>query len=507
MSAALWTPAQAARADAAAEAAGVPLAMLMERAGYAVADAVAAITGYGAHIVALAGPGNNGGDAFVAAEVLRRRGFAIALIDCSSGAQKGAAAAARAAFRGETIPADDPRLSGATHIIDGLLGGGLSRPITGEMAELVARVARTRATIVAIDVPSGVDGATGAVRGPAITAARTVTFERRRPGHLLYPGRSHCGVVTLAPLHMPPAAHEAAAADTFANTPELFAPAIPRPSPGDHKYVNGHAAVVSAGPGKTGAARLAAMAALRGGAGLVTLMTPLDATAENAAHLTTVMLRPFADIDALHAHLFDPRIKAVCVGPGLPPTADTRDVVCAAFPMRGTAGDPPDQVMAAWLGGVVDAGGISAFAGDIKDFHAAVCFGHVVLTPHEGEFSRVFPGDGDKVTRVRAAAKAINQVVALKGADTVIADPAGRVAINENAPPWLATAGTGDILSGLITANLARGMPPFAAAAYGVFLHGAAAHRAGPCMIADDLMAALRETRAALEHPDVLGAT
>lgn len=499
----VWTPQDAARADRFMQDAGVPLSRLMEAAGYGVADMVAAICGYGVEIVAIAGPGDNGGDAFVAAEVLRTRGFAIALVDASGSGGSAASLAARAAYRGERLSAGDPRIRRAKIIIDGLFGGGLARPIGGALAELVGTVNGSDATVVAIDLPSGVNGATGAVDGPAIRADRTVTFERMKVGHLLFPGRGLCGTVNVVPIGISPAAVAAVRSNTYWNAPELWRHAIPALGEDGHKYHRGHALVVSGPMIATGAARLSAMAALRGGAGLVTLASPSDALMVNAAHLTTVMLKRVDGPDALNEEVWENNYAAVCLGPGLPPTPQTRDLVSAAIPSKmdgtltpQTSDDDMDRMMPK---AVVDAGALTAFAGDPEDLFGAICSGRTVLTPHEGEFKRLFPEPGDKLSRARAAAARVNACIVLKGADTVIVDRHGRAAINANAPPTLATAGTGDVLAGLITANLSRGMPVFEAAAYGVYLHGEAAKRAGAAMIADDLLRAVREARSALE--------
>jgi len=478
----LLTPAEAGQADHAMDGRGVPLAALMERAGYALADAVAAETGFGVDIVAVAGPGDNGGDAFVAAEILRTRGFKIALVDLSGGRGGPAAAAARAAYRGERIEAGSSRLGRADIIIDGIFGGGLSRPIEGEAAAAVEAINLARGKVFAVDLPSGVDGATGAVNGPAVRAHRTVTFERRKPGHLLMPGRLHAGRVRVFSIGIPDAVIAAVGCRTFANEPPLWQESRPRLAEDGHKYRRGHAVVVSGAMCATGAARLAAMAALRAGAGLVTIASPADALLVNACHLTTVMLRRVDDAAGLSSLLADPRLNAVCLGPGLDPDEATLAMVDAAVASPAAV--------------VIDAGGVTALRGAAARLSASAG-GGTVLTPHEGEFARVFGRGGDKLSDARRAAAETGAVVVLKGADTVIAAPDGRAAVNANAPPLLATAGTGDVLAGMVTALLAQGVPPFEAAAMGVSLHGDAATRAGAGMIADDLLAALLPTMAA----------
>lgn len=479
----LLTPAEAAIADRAMAERGVPVDILMANAGRAVADAVAAETGYGVFVVAVAGPGDNGGDAFVAAEVLRTRGFAISLIDLSGGKGGPAAAAARRNYRGQVIAADDPALARADVVIDGLFGGGLSRPIEGEAAALVERINAAPCRVFAIDLPSGVNGATGAADGVAIEADRTITFERRKPGHYLLPGRRLSGRVRVAEIGISAAAIAGAGCATFANEPGLWRDAVPRLAPGGHKYSRGHAVVLSGAMSATGASRLSAMAALRGGAGLVTVASPPDALLVNACHLTTVMLRRVEGPEALSELLADKRLNAVCAGPGLAPDAATVDLAAT--------------VLASGARVVLDAGALTAFAGRADDL-AALAHGNTIMTPHAGEFARLFGREADKLADARRAARQSGAVIIYKGADTVIAAPDGRAAINSNAPPSLATAGTGDVLSGIATALLAQGVPTFEAAAMAVWLHGDAANRAGPAMIADDLLDALRPALAAL---------
>lgn len=478
----LLTPQQMAEADRRTVTAGTPIATLMDEAGHAVANLVASHHAFGAHVVVLAGPGDNGGDAYVAARVLDERGYRVRVVPLGAPPADSAAGRARLAYRGPLVECCGADFGPADAVVDGLFGGGLSRPLDGDAAALVAaaHAARARgAKIYAIDLPSGVDGATGALSGPAVVADRTITFARRRVGHLLLPGRTHCGAVSVAQIGIADATIAAVAGQTFANEPALWRDLRPQRADGANKYTSGHAVVVSGPMAATGAARLAARAALRAGAGLVTLASAPDALMVNACHLTTVMLAKIAGPDELSAFLTDRRLNTVCLGPGLPPDERTR-ALCLAALSSGAAV-------------VLDAGAISAWADQPNDLFSAVNGKNAVLTPHEGEFARVFGrSDGDKLTRTRSAAAQCGAVVVLKGADTVIASPNGRAAINANAPPWLATAGTGDVLSGIVTAFLAQGAPPFEAAAMGVWLHGDAAHRSGPALIAEDLVEAVR---------------
>ncbi|MEM8853904.1 MAG: NAD(P)H-hydrate dehydratase [Pseudomonadota bacterium] len=481
----LLTPQEMAAADQRTVASGTPIATLMERAGYAVADAVAAEITFGVTILVVAGPGDNGGDAFVAARVLKQRGFKTRLVDCAGGAGGPAARAANAAFTGERLSFEEGLHARADIIIDGLFGGGLVRPLEGDFARLVAAINASAARVFAIDLPSGVDGRTGAVLGTAVNAHRSVTFCRRRVGHLLYPGRGHCGRVVVADIGIKDKTVASVGPTAFANESDLWRAERPVLKADGHKYDRGHVVAVSGPMAATGAGRLCATAALRAGAGLVTLASPPDALMVNASHLTTVMLTKLDGAAGLADILSDPRHNAVVLGPGLPPDEATATLAEAALASPAAT--------------VLDAGALTAFANDPDRLMSALAGTNTVLTPHEGEFARLFGRDGARIDRARAAAEKAGVIVVLKGADTLIAEPGGRVAINANAPPWLATAGSGDVLAGIIAAFLAQGAPPFHAAAMGTFLHGHTGEAAGPALIADDLLAALKPARAAFD--------
>jgi ADP-dependent NAD(P)H-hydrate dehydratase / NAD(P)H-hydrate epimerase len=361
-------------------------------------------------------------------------------------------------------------LDGAKLVVDALFGAGLSRPLEGAAAQLVE--ALNDLPVVAIDIPSGVSGDTGApLGGVYVTAALTVTFFRKKPGHLLLPGRALCGETVVADIGIP-----AEAADTrlHENTPALWQ--FPWPKLEAHKYDRGHCLVVSGPASATGAARLAARAALRVGAGLVSVASPPDAMAVNAAHLTAIMLKPFEGAAGLAALLTDKRLNAVVIGPGLGVGGDTRALVDAALKSGAAL--------------VLDADALTSFQDDPEALFNRL-HDRCVLTPHTGEFERLFPGlleeSASKVEAVRAAADRAGAVVLLKGADTVIAAPGGKAAINANAPPTLATAGAGDVLAGLIAGLLAQKISAFDAAACGTWLHGDAASRFGPGLTAEDL--------------------
>jgi len=478
----LLTNAEMGDADRLAIAGGVAGITLMENAGRAVADAIVARAAPGAAIVVVAGPGNNGGDGFVAARLLAARGFPVRLALLGDRARlKGDAAEAARRFGGTIEPAAARLLEGADVIVDALFGAGLDRPLAGAAADVIAAMNACNAPIVAVDLPSGINGTTGAVMGIAVTAAESVTFFRRKPGHVLLPGRLHCGRVHLADIGIPAHVLARVRPQTFLNRPALWQTRFPIPRIDGHKYARGHAVVVSGGASHTGAARLAARAALRAGAGLVTVASPRDALAVNAAANLAVMVRPVDGAGELADYLSDRRLNALVLGPGGGVGPAMRELVAAAL-----AG--PRAV-------VLDADALTSFAGDAPALCAAIAGrdNPAVLTPHAGEFARLFKDEPEiidrpsKIDMARAAAARTGAVVLLKGSDTVVAAPDGRAAVNDNAPAWLATAGAGDVLAGFIAGLLAQGMPGFEAAAAATWVHGEAAAHVGPGLIAEDL--------------------
>ena len=479
----LLTPDEMAACDRLAIASGVPGIALMEKAGRAVADAVARRP-LGTRVTVVAGPGNNGGDGFVAARVLIERGYPVRLMLLGNvAALKGDAAEAARRWNGPVEAAAPEQIAGAAVIVDALFGAGLNRVVDGEARALIEAMNASGATIVAIDLPSGINGASGAVMGAAVRASESITFFRRKPGHLLLPGRLHAGKVRVADIGIPDSVLDEVKPRAFANGPDLWAQQFPIPQSGRHKYARGHAVAVSGGISFTGAARLAARGALRAGAGLVTLASPRDALAINAAASLAVMVHAVDGADELRGLLADKRLNAVVLGPGLGVGQATRDLVLAALEGERAV--------------VLDADALTSFEADPAALFAQSAQRPVVLTPHQGEFVRLFKGimqgteNESKVQQARAAARVSGAVVLLKGADTVIAAPDGRVAICENAPAWLATAGSGDVLAGMITGLLAQGMPPFAAACAGAWLHGEAGNETGPGLISEDLPDAL----------------
>ena len=486
----LLTPEEMATADRLTIEGGVSGWSLMQRAGAGVADAARDMAPEG-DILVLAGPGNNGGDGFVAAAELRAEGrnVRVALLGARE-RLSGDAALAADAYDGplETLGAET-RLSAAL-VIDALFGAGLARPLAGDVAAIVERLNGAGVPVLAVDLPSGVDGRTGGAAGAAVRADRTVTFFRLKPGHLLLPGRALCGRTDLVQIGIPERVLSMIAPATFHNLPPLWRAALRRPCADDHKYARGHAFVVSGPAHATGAARLAAAAALRAGAGAVSVASPPDAVIVNACHLTAIMVRPFDGAPALAAMLNDPRPKSVVIGPGSGVGAETRANVEAALASEAAI--------------VLDADALTSFADAPEALFSAIRERHapVVLTPHEGEFSRLFTGETPRLDRARDAAAASGAIVVLKGSDSIIAAPDGRAAINDNAPPDLATAGSGDVLAGIIAGLRAQGVPGFEAAAAGVWMHGAAGAARGRGLIADDLPAAIPAVLRALEDAE-----
>ena len=480
---ALLSPPEMGEADRLTIAAGIPGIDLMENAGRAVADAVSRRWAR-RPVAALCGPGNNGGDGFVAARILAERGWPVRLALLGDRATlTGDAAIAAARWPGPAEPLGPTNLDGAALVIDALFGAGLARPIEGIAASVITALGGRKLPIVAVDVPSGVDGGSGAVRGVAPCATLTVTFFRRKPGHLLLPGRERCGETLVAPIGIPAAVLDKIEPSAAANHPDWWLPLFPRPQPEGHKYTRGHA-LIAGGAAMTGAARLAARAAARLGAGLVTVAAPEPAFAIYAAALAGIIVQPIADGDPFRQLLRDARRNAVLVGPGAGVIPETRDKALAA--------------LAAGKRTVLDADGLTVFADDPPALFAAIR-SDCVLTPHEGEFARLFDASGSKLDRARHAARASGAVVLLKGNDTVVAAPDGRAAINEGAPPELATAGSGDVLAGMVLALLAQGMPAFTAAAAAVWLHADAARRFGPGLVAEDLVEGLPAVLAGLK--------
>ena len=476
------TTAEMERADRLTIAAGTPGFALMLSAGQAVAEAAMDLVEEGP-ILVVAGPGNNGGDGFVAAAELAARGREVSVISLSErDSLQGDAASAARGWKYPVLPFNPQAIGKPALIIDALFGAGLDRPVKGEPHDMIEAINANGAPVLAVDLPSGINGTTAAVMGVAINAAETVTFFRRKPAHLLLPGRIHCGRVRVADIGIEAGVLAEIRPQTFENVPRFWRQSFPVPRVDGHKYARGHVIAVSGDIAATGAARMSARGALRAGAGLATLASPRDALTVNAAALTAVMVRPIDSVVEFAELLTDRRLNACVIGPGAGVGERTRDFVLTALSAKRHL--------------VLDADALTSFADAPDHLFDAVKASHdpqVVLTPHEGEFPRLFSDISNKhplrskLERVRAAAERAGAVVLLKGPDTVVASPEGRATIAANAPPWLATAGAGDVLSGMIAGLLAQGVPAFEAASIGVWMHGEAAREAGPGLIAEDL--------------------
>ena len=476
------TTAEMERADQLAIAAGTPGFALMMSAGQAVAQAAMDLVAEGP-ILVIAGRGNNGGDGFVAAAELAARGREVSVVLlCERDSLQGDAASAARGWKHPVLPFNPQAIGRPALIIDALFGAGLNRPVKGDPHDMIEAINANGAPVLSVDLPSGINGNSGAVMGAAVRATETVTFFRQKPAHLLLPGRIHCGRVRVADIGIEAGVLAEIKPLTFENLPQLWRQAFPVPQVDGHKYARGHAVVVSGDLAATGAARMSARGALRAGAGLVTLASPRDALAVNASALTAVMVRATDTVVEFAELLADRRLNACVIGPGAGVGARTCDFVLTALSANRHL--------------VLDADALTSFA-DAPDrlFEAtkAATDAQVVLTPHEGEFPRLFSDISNKhplrskLERVRAAAERSGAVVLLKGPDTVVASPDGRAAIAANAPPWLATAGAGDVLSGIVAGLLAQHAPAFEAACIGVWMHGEAGQEAGPGLIAEDL--------------------
>lgn len=470
----LLTGEQMAEADRLTIASGISGIELMENAGQALALAMMQRWSPRS-VTVLCGPGNNGGDGFVVARLLAEAGWPVRVAVLVAYEQlRGDAQHHAALWRGAMEAFSPAVLDGAELVVDAIFGAGLSRAPEGAAAQTLAAAAERRLTIIAVDVPSGLIGDTGVNLG-AIQAVLTVTCCRKKPGHLLQPGRILCGEVVVADIGTPVSVFDTLAPGTFENDPLLWLDLLPMLEPDGNKYTRGHALIFGGYP-TTGAARLAACAAARVGAGLVTIAVDPLALPIYAIALTSIMVTPVADLLDFTRLLADVRYSVLLIGPGAGLGDATRERVLAIL----KSGRPV----------VLDADALSVFKGD-PDILMRAINGPCVLTPHDGEFKRLFDDAGDKLRRARCAAKRCGAVIVLKGSDTIIAAPDGRAIINTNAPPTLATAGAGDVLAGMVLGLMTQGMEPFSAAAAAVWLHGAAATELGLGLVAEDLPVAL----------------
>jgi NAD(P)H-hydrate epimerase len=469
---------------------GISSIELMGNAGLGVAMVILARFAL-QPVVVLCGPGSNGGDGLVVAGQLAAAGWPVRVaLWGERAALRGAAAHYAELWQGPVEVLRPGVLDGVELVVDALFGAGLSRALEGASLEVLGAAAVRRLTIVAVDIPSGVMGDTGADLGAA-PAQITVTCFRKKPGHLLEPGRSLCGELIVTDIGTPLSVFDSIYPKTFENGPALWEESLPRRRADGNKYTCGHALVWGGYP-TTGAARMAARAAARAGAGLTTVAVPVAALAVYAGALTSIMVTPIATPGELEHLLEDRRYRGFLIGPGAGVGPATRTSVRAMLATHRPC--------------VLDADALTTFRDDPEALFRAIT-GPCVMTPHEGEFARLFSVRGDKLTRARAAAQLSGAVLILKGRDTVIAAPDGRALVNSNAPATLATAGSGDVLSGIVLGLLAQGMDPFLAAGAAVWLHGAAAETFGLGLLAEDLPDLLPEVFTALASRALAPAT
>lgn len=467
--------------DRFAKAQGVAGTQLMEAAGKAVSDAIRKRWAARSTLI-LCGPGNNGGDGYVVARHLAQQGWPVTVASLVDPRQlKGDALWAFRSWAGETGAADAVNAGGFALIIDAMFGAGLTRGLSGAAAACVREANAANAVRVAIDLPSGLAGDHEPLAGPVFQADLSVTFHRVKPAHILQAGRDVCGEVVCADIGIPEGWQEQIRPLAFENSPHVWQDLLPSTGANTHKHQKGRLAVFSGPAGSTGAARLAAMTGLRVGAGLVTVLSPASAMAENAEQLTAIMLREV--INQPLSALADLRAGGAVLGPAYGTGALTRDHVLNLLTGASLL--------------VLDADALSSF-----EHHAADLFSALrpddVMTPHTGEFRRLFPNlldsDRNKIEAVRSAAEKAGCVVLLKGPDTVIAAPGETPVVNIHAAPALATAGSGDVLAGVIAGLLVQGMGSFDAACAAAWLHGDAGLRLGQGLVAEDLPDAIADS-------------
>jgi len=504
----IFNIAQTYAADRAAIRGGVAGLDLMEAAGKSIADAIT-VRWEKRPVCVLAGPGNNGGDGFVVARLLKKAGWPVTVYLLGAKSElRGDAATNAKRWRNKVQPLDAALdvIAGLETpddllVVDALFGAGLSRPLEGTskiLAELltVSQALGSAPVVVAVDVPSGLSGDTGRTLGNGkrggicFHADLTVTFCRPKPAHVLMPGRGVCGDLVVADIGISDAVVDDVMGQTYLNDLELWQSSFPQHNADVHKYARGHL-VALGGDVMTGAARLVADAARRAGAGLVGIATSESTFPIYAAAVSPgTLIHPYKDLKDFRKLLKDARKTTFVIGPGVGLAVPTRDKVLA--------------VLKAEKHCVLDADVLTVFQDNPKALfkaakaHAKARGGveSIVLTPHGGEFPRLFPdlakryasAKASKIDVTRQAAARAGCVVLFKGPDTVIADTDGRAAVTTNAPRWLATAGAGDVLAGIIGALLAQGMPAFEAACAGAWLHGEAANAFGPGLIAEDII-------------------
>ncbi len=472
----ILTNVEMAKADRLAIEGGVESFALMLNAGQAVVQEATQAFSHSRALI-LCGPGNNGGDGFVIGRLLREKGWSVRMA-CMipADALKGDAARACTEWSGDVEGFDDLLVAPDELVVDAVFGTGLSKALEGPVVGAFERVREAGANVVAVDIPTGVDGDTGAADPHTLQADLTVTFFRKQLGHVLMPGMAWCGMVAVHNIGIPYAVLPRLEIQTNENMPDHWLPHIRPKTFFDNKYTYGHA-IVFGGPRMTGAACLAAHAALRTRVGMCTIVGDEGAADVYRSYLPNLIYEPYAGPEDFPAHLQDERRNAALIGPGA--GRDNPEGLRQAVLGACAAGD--DKTI------IVDADALNVFEDSREDLYKALRE-NCIITPHEGEFVRIFPDlKGNKLDRAKEAAKIAGCVVLLKGPDTVIAAPDGRSAVNTNAPPVLATAGSGDVLAGVITGLAAQRLEPFYAACAGAWIHGETGYLYGPGLMASDL--------------------
>jgi len=452
----LLTAEQLKATEKAAIADGISEEDLQERAGKAVVDVILKHFSLCPTVV-FCGPGKNGGDGKIVARLLEEREWPVTVITH------------RDRLSQEALK---QLLSEAELVVDGLLGTGLSKPLEGNILKFVEFINASEKPVVSIDFPTGIDTDSGACWGDAVQATYTVTFFRARPGHYLLPGRAYTGKLYVQDIGIPD--HLLPSITYYVNNPSLWGEFLKGPQPLDHKYTRGACLVVGNGC-MPGAVRLASLAARRVGAGIVRLMCKVDEYPIFATIAWGEIVTPVATAQEFLDWTMSVRLNALLWGTGALPHDSTREQALLLLSSKKPC--------------VLDGGALSSFEGRTADLTSHL-HENVILTPHEGEFQRLFPHLAflkNKAEKAQKAAIEAGAVIVLKGYDTIIASPQGELIINANAPATLATAGTGDVLAGLMAGLLAQDLPPFQAAAAGVWIHGEAASRRGLGLIAEDL--------------------
>ncbi len=447
--------------------------VLMENAGFSVTQQ---INHYykPCRVLVICGPGNNGGDGFVIARLLQEGGWqeVAVMLYGEMDRLKGEAKIAATKYGGDIIPFDYNIVREFDLIIDAIFGVGLNRDIDDVLCDAIDVINRYGKDVVAVDIPTGVNGDTGQIMGAAIKASLTVTFSRKKLGHVLMPGKGRVGEIVVADIGISEGFIQQLDVNIWDNNLSLWGDKFPLPTSEQHKYDRGHVVVVGGPIKSTGAACLASVSALRIGAGLVSVACPESALMVYATKLTSVMTKSIVTAQDYTDFIGDKRKNVILIGPGTGVNDMTKERVLQSLEFKKNC--------------VLDADALTIFQDDPQLLFDSID-SQVVLTPHEGEFARIFKIEGGRLEKARQAAKISGAIVVLKGADTVIAHPGGEVVINDVAPPWLATAGSGDVLAGIIAGLMANNMSPFDAACAGVWVHSQAANLAGIGMISESL--------------------